>query len=86
MEEILKILEEELLDRLDDVMKTVYPTLRSIPDKGMFLSIIFTMIDQYAADHDISHEEINKLTRQMCDYQKEAEQIVGPMSKSYEEV
>lgn len=86
MDEIIKAFDEELIERLDNVMKVAYPALRSIPSKGMFLSVIFTMIDQYAADYNIPHTEINKLTRKMCDFQEQAEQIIGPMSKSYEEV
>lgn len=85
MEEILKILDDELIERLENVRKAAYPALRSIPNKGMFLSVIFTMIDQYAADHDIPHAEMCKLTRKMCDFQEQAEKIVGPMPKSYKE-
>lgn len=85
MEEILKILDDELIERLENVRKVAYPALRSIPNKGMFLSVIFTMIDQYAADHNIPHEEINRLTRKMCDFQAQAEKVLGPMPKSYEE-
>lgn len=85
MEEVIKVFDDELIERLENVRKVAYPALRSIPNKGMFLSVIFTMIDQYAADHDIPHMEMCRLTRRMCEFQKQAEKITGPMPKSYEE-
>ena len=76
---------EDALRMMNNAMRAAYPAVKNIPSLGMFLSVIFTMIDQYAADNDIPTEEILKNTRRMCDFQKEAYETLGTMTKYEEE-
>lgn len=73
---------EEILDKMLDAMHRAYPILTEIDEPGLFLSVIFTMIDQYAADHDIKPERIMYLTQQTCEAQKGAFEILGEMEKT----
>ena len=70
------------LDKLTEIMHEVYPELKTIEEPGMFLSLMFTMIDQYAADHDIPSDEIIEMTKIACDAQVEAHKELGEMIKS----
>lgn len=72
----------EILNSMTDAFYQAYPILYKVSDPGLFLSVIFTMIDQYAADHDIEPKEIMELTRKACDVQKEAYETLGIMDKS----
>ena len=80
-----KVIDEYVIEMMNNAMKAAYPALQNIPSLAMFLSVIFTMIDQYAADHDIPTERILKDTRKMCDFQKEAHEVLGTMTKYNEE-
>lgn len=73
---------EEMLEQMINAMDKTYPILTKIDEPGLFLSVIFTMIDQYAADHDIEPERIMHLTQMSCEAQKGAFKTLGKMQKT----
>ena len=73
---------EEMINAMMSAMNEAYPILTKINEPGLFLSVIFTIIDQYAADHDMKPEEIMKLTQQGCEAQKSAFETLGAMQKT----
>jgi hypothetical protein len=70
------------MTELLNTMRAAYPHLKEINNPKMFMAVIFTIIDQYAADHDISPKEIMELTQNACKAQIEAFETLGTMEKS----
>ncbi len=60
----------------------LYPIMREIPNAQILFSILGAALDQYAADHDMTCEELQAITRNLLEAQKNAHELMGLPEKS----
>lgn len=79
MEEI-----KSLVEAMEAIEK-IYPHLKKISTPEALVSVIATLTDTWAADHDYPDEEVQDLTRAMADIRPYVNEACGLPTKSSEE-
>ena len=75
---------EMVQDILDRIIKT-YDQLKDIDDETLFMSVISLLIDQWAADHDMTGEQLIEMKAKMVVVGAEVISQIGMMDKTGQE-
>lgn len=70
------------LENTFKVFEDTYPRVKEIKYLENFGALLGVMIDQYAADHDITTEEMTKILDGLVEAHKEINKNMGRMEKS----
>lgn len=75
----------EMMQDLENTFKVfedTYPRVKEIKHLKNFGALLGVMIDQYAADHDITTEEMANILKGLVEAHKEINKNMGRMTKS----
>lgn len=66
-----------------EVLDKVYENVKQISDEKCFFAFVCTMIDQWAADHNMTSDDVIEMTKHILEAQEGVHNTLGMPEKTF---